>query len=290
MPHTINRITGLKHDLGESPVWSAREQAFFWADSLEPAVYRMDWNTRTVTRFGAPSETGSIALGPDGTIDAALRDGFYRLTLASTSWEPLAKPASMATNTRFNDGKRDRSGRFVAGTMDLGECEAKGEVYALHADGAVSVVDTGFVVFNGPCWTVDDKTLFLSDSSSRGVWRFDYDISTGKVSNKRVFLELPQAEGLPDGATISMDGSYWQARNGAGKIVRHSLDGTVLQTIAMPTANITSLAFGGPNMDVLMVTSMNRALPWQDVLDDQAGSVFLVEGLSAIGIPETEGR
>lgn len=286
----VTRVDGLRHSLGESPIWSAAEQAFYWVDGLEPVLYRMDWASRAITRTPCPALIGSIALGCGGSIVGALADGFHRLPSGGTRWQRIASPPGRDAGTRFNDGKADRRGRFLAGTMDLGEREPKGVLYSLAADGSVAEIDTGYVVFNGPCWSGDNRTLFTSDSSSRTVWRFAYDIETGTVSDKTRLLQLSEADGLPDGATVDAADRYWQARNGAGKIVRHDLLGRVEIEIAMPTINVTSLAFGGPDLDVLIVTSMDRLLPGQTALDAEAGSVFLVEGLDARGIQEPEVR
>jgi sugar lactone lactonase YvrE len=118
----------------------------------------------------------------------------------------------------------------------------------------------------------------LSDSAGLAVDRFGYDPASGRTGLAQPWLRLTHSDGLPDGATFDRAGHYWQARNGAGFLAAHAPDGTLLRRLDLPTANVTSLAFGGPEMDALLVTSMNRCLPWQDRVDGNAGRCFLVTG------------
>lgn len=267
-------------DLGESPLWCPASQSFYWVDGLAPALYRMSWASRRIERQVLPDTVGSITRGMRGWIVLALAKGLARVRFGLAP-EPVVAPEDLPAGVRFNDSKVDPWGRIVAGTMDLGEVTPRGAAYRFD-QGQFQRVDDGYVVFNGPCWSPDGHSLYMSDSAARRVWRFDYAAS-GKVSNKRLWFGLAPAEGLPDGATVDADGVYWQARNGAGKLVAHGAQGQVLQEVGLPTANVTSLAFGGPGLDAVLVTSMNRLLPGQAALDAAAGRVFLIEGLGARG-------
>jgi L-arabinonolactonase len=283
----ITRIEAPVCALGESPVWSPKEQAFYWVDGLAPAVYRFDWATRQVTSCDLPDAVGSLCRATGGRLAFALSRGIATGDFDG-SLGPVRSPADLPDGVRFNDSKVDPAGRVVAGTMDLGESAPIGAAYIFDADGARVLTGQGFTVFNGPCWTGDGRRLHLSDSASMHVWSFAYDPETGTATNQAEFLALDTADGLPDGATFDAADVYWQARNGAGKITAHNLAGKLLREIAIPTVNVTSLAFGGPNLDVLLVTSMDRRLPWQDALDGGAGGVFLVEGVGSRGRIEPE--
>jgi L-arabinonolactonase len=273
----INKLPGIKTSLGESPLWDPRIGAYIWLDCLAPCVFSMDWETRQISRFELPKTTGSIVMAKSGGYVIAAEDGMY--TLPELDDEPRLLsplPSEVAARSRYNDGKVDRQGRLLAGTMDLKESEPVGKAFVYDRSG-LREVDSGYVVFNGPFWSLDGATLFMSDSASGNVYRFDYDPHSGTVLNKTVFVQIPREEGLPDGATIDSSGNFWQARNGAGYIACHNPDGSLKAKIDIPALNVTSLAFGGPQYRHMLVTSMARALPWQDGLDEGSGSVFLLE-------------
>lgn len=283
----ITKIDAPLCALGESPVWNPREQAFYWVDGLAPAVFRLDWATRHVSRRDLPDTVGSICRATGGRLAFALPRGLA-VGPFDGALDAVRSPVDLPEGVRFNDSKVDPAGRVVAGTMDLGESKAIGSAYAFEAGRTWPLVGQGFTVFNGPCWTGDGRRLHLSDSAAMRVWSFAYDPDTGTATKQREFLVLNIADGLPDGATFDADDAYWQARNGAGKVTVHDLSGRLLREIPIPTINVTSLAFGGPEMDTLLVTSMDRRLPWQDALDAQAGGVFLVEGTGSCGRVEPE--
>lgn len=264
-------------ELGESPLWCPLAQCFYWVDSLAPALYRLDWKSRRVDRQPLKEVVGSITRATSGRLVLASARGLQVISFGGTAGKFLAPPG-LPEGVRFNDSKVSPDGRLVVGTMDLAEAAPIGAAYALDAQGRFAAVGGRYTVFNGPCWSNDGRSLFLSDSAARTVDRFDYDPVSGRMGDAQSWLRLSVSEGLPDGATFDEAGHYWQARNGAGFLACHALDGTLLRHLDLPTVNVTSLAFGGPELDALLVTSMNRCLPWQDRVDGNAGRCFLVTG------------
>ncbi len=123
--------------------------------------------------------------------------------------------------TRFNDGKVDRRGRFLAGTMDMSEEGPIGSLYRLDPDFKVTKLDSGIIVSNGPCWSPDDKTFYFQDTWAGEIWAYDYDIATGTPSNRRVFAKLDTKTGAADGSTVDAEGCLWNAQVFDGKLVRY---------------------------------------------------------------------
>lgn len=269
-------------ELGESPLWCPIAQCFYWVDGLAPALYRWDWETRRIDHQPLEAVVGSITRATDGRLVLASARGLQVQAFGGVAGR-LHAPPDLPEGVRFNDSKVGPDGRLVAGTMDLAEAEPVGAAYVLDAQGHFAQVGGRYTVFNGPCWSNDGRSLFLSDSAGRAVDRFDYDLATGCTGAATPWLRLSGSDGLPDGATFDQAGHYWQARNGAGFLAVHAPDGTMVHRLDMPTANITSLAFGGPDLDALFVTSMNRCLPGQDRIDDHAGRCFLVTGTETKG-------
>jgi len=155
-------------------------------------------------------------------------------------------------------------------------------------------VEEGIICTNGPCWSKDNKTFYVADTFQEEFWAYDYDIETGNLSNKRVFASTREDPGVADGSTIDEEGCLWNAQVIGGELVRYAPDGSVERRIGMPVKNITSVMFGGDNLDRLYVTSMARVK--HPAVHDRfakeakpqflAGSLFRVTGLGIRGLPE----
>ena len=148
-------------------------------------------------------------------------------------------------------------------------------------------LESGIVVSNGPCWSPDNKTFYFSDTW-QAIYAYDYDIETGMLSNKRSFAPVDnKSQGFPDGATVDSDGFLWSAQVYGGRINRYSPDGKLDRSIDFPIQNITSVMFGGPDLDILFVTSMARQpVRGNPPSDPRSGGLFAVHGLGIRGVPE----
>jgi sugar lactone lactonase YvrE len=114
------------------------------------------------------------------------------------------------------------------------------------------------------------------------VWAFDYDIDGGPLRNRRVFIPRLPA-GRPDGAAVDADGCYWICGNEAGRIYRYTPDGRLDRSLEVPAARVAMCAFGGPDLDLLLVTSIR---PADAAPDSIAGAVFILRP-GARGLEET---
>ena len=266
---------------GESPVWSAAEQALFWVDIPARALHR--WSADGHVQWRGAEMLACIAPRADapGQWIAGMESGVFSIEpkadgqLAAT---PRAAVAHAAPGMRFNDGRCDRQGRFVAGTMllDMAAGARVGRVYG-HAQGddGLRLLIDDLIVPNGLAFSPDGRTMYLSDShpSAQTIWAFDYDTASGTPSNRRVFVDMNPLPGRPDGAAIDADGCYWICGNDAGLVHRCTPDGKLDRSLAVPVKKPAMCAFGGPKLDTLFVTSIR---PGGIDLADQplAGGVF----------------
>jgi L-arabinonolactonase len=189
-------------------------------------------------------------------------------------------------NVRLNDGKVDPYGRFVAGTMHGGRAEGEpplGGLYRLDSAGALGQLETNLAVTNGPCFSPDGRTFYLADSPQRVIWAYDYE-RDGPLRNKRVFVDTKALNSAPDGATVDAEGHLWSVMVRTGAIVRFAPDGTAVRTIQLPIRHPTSVTFGGPDLDILYVTSISRSTRLADDHPD-AGGLFAIEDLGVRGLP-----
>lgn len=271
--------------LGESPVWSVKDNALFWVDIHRPSILRTDFTTGTTTEWPMPSNVGSIGLSSGGLV-AALRTGFALLDLGGKIVKTLSEPIAGTKDLRFNDGRVDRRGRFWAGTVQEKRQQGLAALYRLDADGQCREMKSGFTVSNGISWSPDDKIMYFADSWTRAIYAFDFDVDEGSIANQRVFAQFGENEGIPDGATVDTDGCYWIAHFDGGKITRYTPQGKIDRVIEMPVIRPTSCAFGGPDLRTLYITSASFNLS-EDQLRAAplSGSIFALN-TGAQGIPE----
>lgn len=283
----INAIVDCKTVLGEGPLWDVKEQKLYWIDSLGNRVFRSDANGRGVESWAVPANIGSMALREGGGAVLSLADGFYVFDFGSGEATLLQAVEHKGPSVRNNDGKVDHRGRFVSGSLDTQEAAPIGLLYSLGADHSVRVIDDDITVSNGPCWSPDGATFYFADSRARRIYAYDYDLDTGDVANKRVFCSFGEEDGLPDGATVDTDGCVWSAGVYKSKIHRFDPAGKLMLTIDMPVVCVTSVMFGGENLDRLYATSMVRApVPGVEETGPLAGSLFVIDGVDATGLPE----
>ena len=223
-----------------------------------------------VRTYYVPTYIGSMALRESGGAVLALANGFNFYDFETQEVTPIANPLGDKPDYRFNDGKVDRAGRFFAGSMGydfdplsvdiLRKPAGNGSLYRLDPDLSVSEIDTGMICSNAPCWSPDNKTFYFGDSEHKVIWAYDYDIATGDISNKRVHVSDRNYARTVDGATVDSEGFLWNAKVLGGRIIRYAPDGSIDREIDVPVRNVTSLMFGGSNLDVLYFTSMSKAL------------------------------
>jgi sugar lactone lactonase YvrE len=237
-----------------------------------------------------------IAFASDGSVIAGLESGIFALTLRAdggVGTRMLAQPRFLRSRMRFNDGRCDRQGRFWAGTMHMEVPAAPvGCLYRYDAlDGLAGPFAEKLLTQNGLAWSPAGDRMYLSDShpNSRTIWAYDYDPHSGTPSGRRVFVDMNQHPGRPDGAAIDVDGCYWICANDAGQIHRFTPQGKLDRSIALPVRKPTMCAFGGDKLETLFVTSIRPSAGADLEGQPLAGAVFAVRS-GTQGVPEPEFR
>jgi sugar lactone lactonase YvrE len=290
-------VLDARNAVGESPVWHAGEQALYWVDIPARTLNRWTLAGNQVSSWQAPEMLACIAASVTGGWIAGAETGVFALSPQADGglgFSRLATVGHAAEGMRFNDGRCDRQGRFLAGTMLMAMAASQGEgcVYRYQAHGdtpgqLVKLLD-GLKTPNGMAFSPDGLTMYLSDSHPgvQTVWAFDYDPATGTPSNRRVFVDMKPLPGRPDGAAIDADGCYWICGNDAGLVHRFTPSGKLDQSLALPVKKPAMCAFGGARLDTLFVTSIRS-----DGIDlsDQplAGAVFALRP-GVCGLPEPQ--
>ncbi len=281
-------IGGVRATLGEGLCWSAREQALWWVDILEQRLYRDDvareahdaWSfDETISAVAERAERPGLAV--------TLRRGLALFDPTTRALTRLDEPEREREGNRFNDGKCDARGRFWGGTMDFATTSPTGALYCFDAEGrATRAIDLGWIVTNGPTWTLDGRTMLVNDTVRRRVVAYAFDPRTGAVGASREWLVLQAGDGHPDGMTTDAAGRVWIAHWGGACVTCHDPETAAeLGRIALPTDHITNVAFGGPDMKTLFISSARHELSQaQLAAQPLAGALFAVQ-TDAAGLP-----
>jgi L-arabinonolactonase len=282
----INCVCDAKAILGEGPYWDVTDQRLYWVDIKGCKIHRFDPATGHDETWPTPEVVGSLAVRAKGGLVVALRSGLYFFDLTTGQATPAVLPAGHPEHNRFNDGKVDRQGRFWAGSMDDLEKAPSGGLFRLDINLDCQQLVDRITISNSLCWSPDSRTLYYSDSTQRKVWAWDFEATSGLISNRRVFIELLPTDGVPDGATVDIEGYFWVAVWGAWEVRRYDPDGRLEQTVRMPVQQPSCPMFGGKDLDTIYVTSASKGLSEKQVLEQpQAGSLFAFQP-GVKGLPE----
>lgn len=275
----ITCVTDIRAELGECPVWSPAENAVYWIDIHGRKLHRTAPDTHTTATIDLPSRPGMIALRKKGGLIVVLEDGLYGCDPRSGALDLLVPLEADVPENRANDGKCDAAGRLWVGTMNLiEEGRPTGNFYRIDPNLTVTKISSGLRIPNGLAWSPDDSAMLHTDTCGNVVWHYEFDPATGSRRAERPFFHFDAAAGGVDGAAMDVEGGYWAALYGSGKLLRLLPNGTVDREIALPVSQPTMPAFGGCDMTTLFITSAYQNLTHPDLrAQPLAGSLLAVE-------------
>jgi sugar lactone lactonase YvrE len=266
--------------VGEGPVWNARSGLLHWVDILAGEIHSADPGSRDQRVISVPTLIGAVAPRRSGGFVAATSEGFAAVELDG-SWS--TRVAILGVGQRMNDGKCDPTGRFWAGSTEMEFASGQGALHVLSGDWRTERVLDDLTLPNGLGWSPDGSVFYLIDTIAAELNAFDVSPDQSAPTNRRLLVQFRPGEGMPDGLTVDTDGCLWIAMWGGGRLVRISPTGQRLLELPVPAHQPSSCAFGGPDLDVLYVTSAREGMRLAE--DDPAGSVFAVRGLGVRGLP-----
>jgi sugar lactone lactonase YvrE len=248
--------------LGEGPAWDARTRTLYWIDIVDKRIYYHRNEEDGFIQLDVMP--GCLAPARDGSLIVAAHASILTVEPATAKQTVLASVSEPANN-RFNDGKCDPAGRFLAGTMDMDEKIPSGALHSFNGAQVTRLLE-GVCISNGLAWSPDYKMFYHVDTPTREVKAFDYDLETGQIANPRVVIHVPEALGWPDGMTSDTDGNLWIAMWSGAQVTRwNPQTGRLLEQIPLPAKLVTSCVFGGENLNELYITSARRGLDQADL-------------------------
>ena len=289
----ITRLEGLRCKLGEGPVWDVAEQALYGVDVLGRQLWRHDPASGSFQTWAFKDQLGSFALRQQGGALLALSSGLTLFDFHTGEQRLLTDVCAHDAQLQLNDGKTDALGRFLVGSIHTLAQQPAAALFSVGADLSVRTLDTGFIISNGPCFSPDGGTFYVADSVRHEIYAYDYTLATGTLGRRRLFANTASLGGIPDGATVDAEGAVWVALCGAGQVLRFWPDGSLALTLPMPTPLVSSVVFGGPQLDRLFVTSIDAAAAAAEIemaagnaapSDENSGAIFVVDGLGVQGV------
>ena len=279
----IEQITSLRNHLGEGPLWDNKLQCLFWVDSLRGEIWRLEADGE-IKHYKLPEMIGSLAVVDDDTAILALKTGIYFFSFSTQTLNKIWSLKSGQIDLRLNDGKTDRYGNFIVGSMCMKDRrQPKAALYRINSELIVEVLEEDVIVTNGPCFSPNGSIFYFNDGRKR-ILAYDYD-PIGPLKNKRILFDASKHGTSSDGATVDLDGNIWTALTGSHEVGCISPSGDLLMRIPMPAKLPSSVMFGGASLNNLFVTSISNSGN-RVSNEESAGSLFRISNLRAQGIAE----
>lgn len=272
---------------GENPLWNPCDHKLYWTDIPSGLMFRYDPASNSHEQFFEGGVVGGFTLQEDGALLLFMARGEVRSWREGGETETVVEPLEAEADSRFNDVIADPEGRVFAGTMS--SPSHQGRLYRLDPDGYLEVVLENIGCSNGIGFNLDYTQMYYTDSKARRIYIFDYDRKSGAIFNQRFFAEVSDQpdEGVPDGMTVDSLGNIWSARWDGSCLVRYLPDGREAERIIFPVRKVSSLTFGGDDLQDVYVTTAGGDHKATD--GPHSGALFRFRA-EAPGMPEFRSR
>lgn len=286
-PPAVTCVWPLQCVLGEGPLWWGG--AVWFTDIKQKKVHRFDPVTGQGQSWNAPSEVGFLAPMANGHFIAGTKAGLQDFDPAGGTFTLLRAVEPGTPANRLNDGAVDPYGRLWFGSMDDTETMPSGSLYRLDR-GSLTPMDSGYVITNGPAFSPDGRILYHTDTLARRIYAFDL-ARDGALANRRLFVEIEEGAGYPDGPVVDEEGCLWTGLFGGWGVRRYSAQGQLLEAVPFPAANVTKLAFGGADLKTVYATTARKGLDASALAAQPlAGGLFSfaaeTRGLAAVALAD----
>lgn len=281
---TPRPATSAAYFLAEGPLWDPVRERVLWVDIIAGTVQRgilNDDGTLTVEEVVTfPDTAGAVAVSAAGELLVAGRHRLFQRALDGTitAGDRLIR----GDGRRFNDGQVDPAGRFLVGTIVKPGPSAEEQLLRIERDGTVTVIDDDLSLSNGLAWSRDGRRFFSVDTLTSRLFVREYDPATGGTGPRELFATV---DGFPDGIAMDADDHVWVAVWGGGCVLRFSPDGALVGRIDVPAPHTTSVAFVGPALDTMVITTAREELSDEDAArHPDSGRLFTLRA-GVTGLP-----
>ena len=274
---TVELALAAKANLAECPRWDEKEQLLYWIDINRFQLHRLDPKTGKDEFITFNEEIGCFSLRENGGFVLAMRNGFFTVDGWNTEVTKICDPEEGLDKNRFNDGRCDAKGRFIAGSYYPPKDHDGANLWMLDENLEARLMYDQMLTSNGAAFSPDNKTFYFSDTPKHVIYRCDYDIETGTASNRDIFHQFPHGNGRPDGGAVDSEGYYWTALFEGSRIARLNPQGEIVEEIEVPAKCPTMVAFGGEDLKTLFITTAGDRKEEELAEYPQSGNLFKVE-------------
>ena len=273
--------------LGEGPCWIPSARRLYWVDIRSRLLEWLSPETGDSGSWALDAMASAVAPRADGTLLLATEQGFAVFNPDTGALDIQLDPEPDRVMNRSNDAGVDLQGRFWMGTMNHGGADLSGAVYRLDPDWTCTRMLDGLGIPNTLAVSPDGRRLYIADSFTQTLFAHDLDPRTGALGYRSVLADTRGMGGTPDGSAVDEEGFIWNAQWGLSRIVRYSPDGDIDRIVDTPVSQPTKCAFGGPDLDVLYVTSARTDLSEETLAQEPlAGSLFSFRpGVRGLALP-----
>jgi sugar lactone lactonase YvrE len=278
----MDNVWSIGAELGEGPVWFG--DALWFVDIKAPAIHRFEPATGAKRSWRSPQQVGFLYPTCSGGFVAGLQSGLHRFDPDSGRFDLICEVDADKPGNRLNDGAVDPAGRLWFGTMADDERERSGSYYCFDRGELTRTGLTGIAITNGPAISPDGGILYWVDTLGGTIKACDIG-DDGGLGPSRHFAKIDPKDGHPDGPTVDAEGCVWISLFGGWEAWRYTPAGEHVSTVRFPVANITKVAFGGPDLRTGYATTARLHLK-QDELEQQAqaGNLFAFDA-GVAGLP-----
>jgi sugar lactone lactonase YvrE len=260
--------------LGEGPVWDAARQRLLWVDIMAGDVHEGRLGDRIeVTRtWSFEKSVGAVAVAADGDLLVAERETLTRVH-GDGSRTHLARVLPEGAPNRLNDGAVDPSGRFLVGSLG-----GDREVLVRFEGGGCTTIDDDLTLSNGLAWSPAGDRFYSVDTLTHTVHVRDYPAGARSAL-------FTVDDGYPDGLCADAAGNLWLAVWGGGRVECRSATGELLAVVEVDAPHTSSVAFAGPSLDVLVITTATQHLSPADLAKHPLSGQLFTARVGVPGLP-----
>lgn len=292
--------TAERYVLAEGPVWDGVRRRVLWVDingqlvltgELQQTDELQQHQIVETQRLAFPGTVGAVVCSASGELLAAGPRGLFTAAADDTAWTPRG-PALIepGTNSRLNDGACDPAGRFLVGSLALDDRQNEEQLFRIETAGQSTVIDDRLGLSNGLAWSPDGAWFYSIDTAPGLIWVRSYDGDSGRYGERQVLLTI--TDGHPDGMCTDTEGNLWVAVWGAGQVRCYSPSGETLAVVEVAAPNTSCVAFVGPDLDTLLITTASEQLSGAQMAQyPDSGKLFTASvGVTGFPVPYWNGR
>lgn len=286
----LKELIKLNSTVAEGPLWSSKTKSLFWVDIGKKLIHRYKFATETCIEsfetLTVPFQPSAIFESINNRLYAVSEKSVISINFETGSHRVVFNTEAINSKHRFNDAKVDKNGRLWLGTMNTELSTHSASVYCLDKNMHLHEADTSFIVSNGLAWSPMQDALYVVETVTRKIYKYNVDIKTGELTDKKVLITFTECEGKPDGITVDIDGNIWVALWDGWAVKCFNALGDLIETIKLPVPRPTSVAFAGEKLDTLIITTARYGLTDEELLKSPLSGSLLsyypgVEGIES---------